>query len=123
MSDSTLRTGLRRGVWVPATMAGALVMFWIGSIEGGPIRGLFAAVIGGLFGLAVGALIRAFPVAPFAYPAAGLIAAPAVLAVLGPRVAEDKVMPVAMIFGLVVGVLEWGAASARAREGASSSEV
>lgn len=121
---------LRRLLFSPSVMAGALAFFTFGAAEStrgvsglrqlvqGVVGGTLAALIGMLFGLAVGALIRAFRVHPLAYPAVGFLASPAVLALVGAG-REEGALGIAAVFGLVLGFIEWGA-EWRRREAAGS---
>jgi hypothetical protein len=97
-----------------AALAGALLAFTLAAASDGQapslVRGLWAAPFGALFGIAVRGLLRLFPVAPAAFPAAGLLSALALASLLDHGDAEGPggTLLVAAIFGLLLGWLEWG---------------
>lgn len=102
-----------------SALAGGVTFFaLVAAGEGDPIASLIAglrfALVGALYGTAVGALIRWFPVPSIFYPAAGFLAAPAVLALFVDASHDEGAVFIAGLFGLVLGVLEHGAARRRA---------
>lgn len=72
--------------------------------------GIPGLVVGWLYGLVVGAMIRRFRVHPGAYPLVGLLAGPVPLAVLMPVEATSDqrgVLLLGLVAGLLLGTVEW----------------
>lgn len=88
-------------------LAGALFLLAMGRFgEPGSSR-LALFLMGWLYGVAVGALVRAFPTSPSAYPLAGLFVGPLPAALLWSG-AEDgvAVWVVTAVLGVAIGVFE-----------------
>jgi hypothetical protein len=86
--------------------------------------GLLGLVLGWLYGVVVGAVMRLFRVPPGAYPLTGLLAGPVPIALLVPSSASPEtrgLVWLGAIFGLVIGLVEWACAR-HARGGSPPSE-
>ena len=93
-------------------LAGAclgLMLAGVTSENSNPLGGL---PFGWLYGVAVGGLIRLFPVKPGAFPLVGLIAGPVPFLILfgSSSSLEDRggAVLASGFLGLVIGLLEWG---------------
>lgn len=95
----------------PAGMTGALAGFVLVGIEEGVLAGLPGLLIGWLYGYAVLGLIRAFRVTPGFYWLVGILCGPVpAVFLVGGMDKEDRggVVVLTALFGLVVGLIEWG---------------
>jgi len=95
----------------PAGMTGALAGFVLFGIGDSLPAGLLGLVIGWLYGYAVVGLIRAFRVTPGFYWLVGVLCGPVPFVFLAGGVEkEDRggVVVLTALFGLVVGLVEWG---------------
>lgn len=108
---------LRRLLTRPSALAGALLGAAIVAAQPGG-AGLLGLVLGWLYGLVVGGLMRLFAVPAGAMPLTGLLAGPLPFALLMPASAgqdERGLIWVGMLAGLVLGCVEWAHARHRLR--------
>jgi hypothetical protein len=108
---------LLRLVATPCGLAGAFLGATLaGLMPSG--TGLLGLVVGWLYGIVVGGLMRLFRVPRWAYPLIGLLCGPVPLAVLMKSTStEDErgAVLLGLLAGLALGFVEWAHASFRAR--------
>jgi len=121
-----LRGALRVvGGLVPSALAGGFALSTLAAVSEPPVALVHSLLLGGLYGVFVVLLIRLFRVAPWGYPVAGIVCGPVPAVLLTAGNAElasnssagDRggMWFVLLLFGLVLGLLEWARASRRAR--------
>jgi hypothetical protein len=96
----------------PCALAGACLGAALVAAQPGG-TGLVGLLLGWLYGLVVGTLLRLFRVPSAAYPLVGLISGPLPFAVLMPAEASQDargLIWVGMLAGLVLGCVEWARA-------------
>jgi hypothetical protein len=109
----------------PAGMTGALSGFVLTGVGDGLPSAFLGLLIGWLYGYAVLGLIRAFRVSPSFYWLVGILCGPVPFVFLAGGVAkEDRggIVVLTAVFGLVVGLVEWGHRLRVQRDGAAGSE-
>lgn len=103
-------TRLARPLSAPCAVSGALMGATVAALNPGG-TGLHGLLIGWLYGLVVGTLIRSARVVPPAYPIAGLLFGPLPFALLMPVDASGDqrgILVVGMIAGVLLGLVQWG---------------
>jgi len=93
----------------PSGLAGAFFGATVLALAPGG-TGVVGLIVGWLYGVVVGGLLRLFRVPVWTYPLLGLIVGPLPLAVLiGPDVSGDGrgIVMLGVLGGLVVGFVEW----------------
>lgn len=96
----------------PAALAGAFLGAALVAAQPGG-TGLVGLLLGWLYGLVVGGLLRSFRVPSAAYPLTGLLSGPLPFALLMPVSASQDargLVWVGMLAGLVLGCVEWARA-------------
>jgi hypothetical protein len=105
------RLGRALGELVPAALAGAFFVLCTVRVGEPAQNRLVLLVLGGLYGVSVLGLLRAFRVAPFGLPWAGLLAGPVPVALLMTEEwsQDDRggALFLAALLGVLIGVLEW----------------
>lgn len=100
---------LLRLLGTPCGLAGAFFGATLAGLAPGGV-GLLGLVVGWLYGIVVGALIRLFRVPAGAYPLIGLLCGPVPIALLTGRGAsqdERGALALGLVGGLVLGLVEW----------------
>lgn len=93
----------------PSGLAGAFFGATVLALAPGG-AGVIGLVVGWLYGVVVGGLLRLFRVPAWTYPLLGLVVGPLPLAVfIGPDVSGDArgIVMLGVLGGLVVGFVEW----------------